>query len=100
MLLGADWYDDVVFFASALRLVDDVPPYLTSTVQLLGLTLLLVLAALLAKVVGTPWGMATGRILTLLASSARVVLGGLLVRHRGLLAVIVTSGLLASTRPA
>ena len=39
--------------------------------------------------------MATGRILTLLASSARVVLGGLLVRHRGLLAVIVTSGLLA-----
>ena len=27
MLLGADWYDDGVFFASALRLVDGVPPY-------------------------------------------------------------------------
>src|SRR6202008_3218602 len=35
------------------------------------------------------------RILTLLASSAGVVLGGLLVRHRGLLAVVITSGLLA-----
>lgn len=96
MLLGADWYDDGVFFASALRLVDGVPPYRDFYfVQPPGLTLLLVPAALLAKVVGTPWGMATGRILTLLASSARVVLGGLLVRHRGLLAVIVTSGLLA-----
>ena len=96
MLLGVAWYDDGVFFASALRLADGVLPYRDFYfVQPPGLTLLLAPAALLAKVVGTPWGMAIGRILTLLASSACVVLGGLLVRHRGLLAVIMTSGLLA-----
>jgi hypothetical protein len=96
MLLGVAWYDDGVFFASALRLVDGVLPYRDFYfVQPPGLTLLLAPSALLAKVLGTPWGMAIGRIMTLLASSACVVLGGLLVRHRGLLAVIVTSGLLA-----
>jgi hypothetical protein len=52
-------------------------------------------AALLSKVTGTAWAMAVARILTLLASSAGVVLGGLLVRHRGLLAVVMTCGLLA-----
>jgi hypothetical protein len=96
MLLGVAWYDDGVFFASALRLVDGVLPYRDFYfVQPPGLTLLLAPAALLAKLAGTSWGMAAGRILTLLASTACVVLGGLLVRHRGLLAVIVTSGLLA-----
>lgn len=96
ILLGVVWYDDGMYFASALRLVDGVLPYRDFYfVQPPGLTLLLAPAALLAKVVGTPWGMATARILTLLASTACVVLGGLLVRHRGLLAVIVTSGLLA-----
>jgi len=96
MLLGVAWYDDGMYFASALRLVNGVLPYRDFYfVQPPGLPLLLVPAALLAKVAGTAWGMATGRILTLLVSTACVVLGGLLVRHRGLLAVIVTSGLLA-----
>jgi hypothetical protein len=39
--------------------------------------------------------MAIGRILTSLASVAGVVLGGLWVRHRGVLAVLVTAGVLA-----
>jgi len=60
-----------------------------------GITLLLTPAALAAKVIGTAKGMAIARLLTVLASTAAVVLGGLLVRHRGLLAVTVTCGLLA-----
>lgn len=96
VLLGVAWYDDGVYFASALRLVQGVIPYRDFVfAQPPGLTLLLTPAALAAKVIGTARGMAFARILTLLASTAAVVLGGLLVRHRGLLAVTVTCGLLA-----
>ncbi len=95
-LLGVAWYDDGVLFGSALRLVHGVLPYRDFIfAQPTGITLLMVPAALLAKVTGTAWGMAVARILTLLASTACVVLGGLLVRHRGLLAVVMTCGLLA-----
>src|SRR5260370_12849148 len=51
--------------------------------------------ALLSKAAGTASGMAVARILTVLASTAGVILGGLLVRYRGLLAVVMTCGLLA-----
>jgi hypothetical protein len=96
VLLGVAWYDDGVYFASSLRLADGVIPYRDFFfAQPPGITLLMTPTALLAKAIGTDWGMALARILTLLASSACVVLGGLLVRHRGLLAVIVTCGLLA-----
>jgi alpha-1,2-mannosyltransferase len=96
VLLGVAWYDDGVYFASALRLSDGVLPYRDFFfAQPPGIMLLMTPAALVAKLIGTAWGMALARILTLLASSACVVLGGLLVRHRGLLAVIVTCGLLA-----
>ena len=95
-LLGVAWYDDGVYFASAVRLVHGVLPYRDFVfAQPPGITLLMVPAALLAKVTGTAWGMAVARILTVLASTAGVVLGGLLVRHRGLLAVTMTCGLLA-----
>jgi hypothetical protein len=95
-LLGVDWYDDGVLFGSSLRLVHGVLPYKDFVfAQPPGITLLMVPAALLSKATGTAWGMAVARILTLLASSAGVVLGGLLVRHRGLLAVVMTCGLLA-----
>jgi alpha-1,2-mannosyltransferase len=96
ILLGVSWYDDGVYFASALRLAGGSLPYRDFFfAQPPGITLLMTPAALLAKGVGAVWGMAVARLLTLLASTACVVLGGLLVRHRGLLAVIVTSGLLA-----
>ena len=52
-------------------------------------------AALLSKLTSTAWAMAAARILTAAAGAAGVLLGGLLVRHRGLLAVIVTCGILA-----
>jgi hypothetical protein len=95
-LFGVAWYDDGVYFGSAVRLVHGVPPYRDFVfAQPPGITLLMVPAALLSKVTGTAWGMAIARILTLLASTAGVVLGGLLVRHRGLLAVVMTCGLLA-----
>src|SRR5262249_47422849 len=60
-----------------------------------GITLLMSPAALLARVTGTASGLAIGRILTVVASTAGVTLAGLLVRHRGLLAVALTCGLLA-----
>jgi hypothetical protein len=95
-LFGVAWYDDGVYFGSAVRLVHGVPPYRDFVfAQPPGITLLMVPVALLSKVTGTAWGMAVARILTLLASTAGVVLGGLLVRHRGLLAAVMTCGLLA-----
>jgi hypothetical protein len=100
-LMGVAWYDDGVLFGSSVRLVHGVLPYRDFILaQPPGITLLMVPAALLAKVAGTAWGMAVARLLTVLASTAGVVLGGLLVRHRGLLAVLVTCGLLAVYPPS
>ena len=96
ILFGADWYDDGVYFASALRLVHGVIPYRDFIfAQPPGITLLMTPAAPLASVIGTAKAMGVARILTFLASTAAVPLAGLLVRHRGLFAVIVTSGLIA-----
>jgi hypothetical protein len=95
-LLGVAWYDDGVYFASALRLTQGAVPYRDFFfAQPPGITLLMTPTALAAKATGTAGGMAIARVLTLLASTACVILGGLLVRHRGLLAVTVTCGLLA-----
>jgi hypothetical protein len=95
-LLGVTEYDDGPYFGSAVRLVDGVIPYRSFIlVQPPGITLLMTPAALMAKVIGTAGGMVIGRILTMLASAAAVVLGGLLVRHRGLVAVTVCCGIIA-----
>ena len=48
-------------------------------VQPPGITVLMAPAALLSKVASTAWAIAAGRILTALAGTAAVVLGGLLV---------------------
>src|ERR1022692_4071857 len=81
---------------SALRLVNGAVPYRDFViVQPPGITLLMLPAALLSKLTGTAGAMAAARILTAAAGGAGVLLGGLLVRHRGLLAVIVTCGILA-----
>ena len=95
-LLGVTEYDDGPYFGSAVMLVHGFLPYKTFIlVQPPGITLLMVPSALLSKVTGTATAMATGRILTTLASTAGVALAGLLVRHRGLVAVIVTCGIIA-----
>jgi alpha-1,2-mannosyltransferase len=95
-LLGVNEYDDGNYFGSAVRLINGALPYRDFLiVQPPGITLLMLPAALLSKVTGTAWGMAVGRILTVLAGAAAVALAGLLVRHRGLLATIIACGVSA-----
>jgi hypothetical protein len=95
-LLGVTQYDDGVYFGSAVRLVHGILPYRDFyLVQPPGIALLMAPAALAAKVAGTAWGMAGGRVLTVVASTASVTLAGLLVRHRGVLAVTLACGIMA-----
>ncbi len=95
-LMGVIEYDDGTDFGSAVRLVDGALPYRDFImVQPPGITLLMAPIALTAKGLGTAGALAIGRVVTMLASTAGVVLAGLLVRHRGLLATVITCGLLA-----
>jgi hypothetical protein len=95
-LLGVGDYDDGADFGSALRLIHGVLPYRDFIiVQPPGIVLLMVPAAAASPLVGTAWAIAIGRILTVAASAAAVVLGGLLIRHRGVFATLVTCGFIA-----
>jgi len=96
VLVGVGDYDDGTDFGSAILLVHGVLPYRDFvTVQPPGITLLMVPAALLSLVKGTAYAIGLGRILTVLASAGGVVVGGLIVRRRGIFALVVTCGLLA-----
>jgi alpha-1,2-mannosyltransferase len=95
-LLGVTEYDDGPYFGSAVRLVNGALPYKDFLiVQPPGITYLMLPSALLSKVAGTAWGMASGRILTAAASAAGTALAGVLVRHRGMLAVMITCAISA-----
>jgi len=95
-LLGVTEYDDGPYFGSAVLLVHGALPYRNFIlVQPPGITVLMAPAALVGQVAGTAAGMATGRILTALASAAGIVLAGLLVRHRGAVTAMVACGVLA-----
>ena len=95
-LIGVTEYDDGTDFGSAILLIHGDLPYRDFImVQPPGITLLMAPVALVTKGIGTAWAMGVGRILTALAGAAAVSMGGLLVRHRGLLAVIVACGILA-----
>jgi len=95
-LFGVTEYDDGSYLGSAIRLVHGQLPYRDFVfVQPPGITLLMVPVALAAKVTGTAWGMALGRILTVLAGTAGVVAAGLLVRRRGRLAALLACGISA-----
>ena len=95
-LLGVGDYDDGADFGSALRLIHGVLPYRDFIiVQPPGIVLLMVPAAALSPLIGTAGSIAVARILTVAASAAAVVLGGLLVRHRGVFATLVTCGVIA-----
>jgi len=95
-LLGVGDYDDGTDFGGALWLIKGVLPYRDFIiVQPPGIVLLMTPAAAVSKLTGTAWAIGVGRILTVLASAATVVLGGLLVRHRGIFATIVTCGIIA-----
>jgi Glycosyltransferase family 87 len=95
-LLGVGDYDDGADFGSALQLIHGVLPYRDFIiVQPPGITLLMTPAALLSRLAGSAGAIAAARILTVAASAACVVLGGLLVRHRGTFATVVTCGVIA-----
>ncbi|HEY3734690.1 MAG TPA: glycosyltransferase 87 family protein [Streptosporangiaceae bacterium] len=95
-LLGVTEYDDGVYLGSAIRLVYGVVPYRDFIlVQPPGLILLMTPVAALGKITGTAWAMGIGRLLTAAAGAASVTLAGLLVRRRGMLAVVITCGIMA-----
>ena len=95
-LLGINEYDEGTDFGSAIRLVHGALPYRDFImVHPPGITLLMFPVALATKAMGTDIGMAVARVVTALASAAAVPLAGLLTRHRGLFATLVTCGVLA-----
>ena len=95
-LLGVTEYDDGSYFGSAVRLVHGVLPYRDFVfVQPPGITLLMTPVALISELTGTGVGMVLGRLLTVLAGTAGIAMTGLLVRHRGVLAVLLASGIMA-----
>jgi alpha-1,2-mannosyltransferase len=95
-LLGVTQYDDGVLFGNAVRLAGGVLPYRDFVmVQPPGSLLLMAPVALLTKATGTAWGLALARILTVCADTACIVLLGLLIRHRGRLAVAIACGIYA-----
>ena len=95
-LLGITEYDDGTDYGSAVRLIHGSLPYRDFImVQPPGITVLMAPVAVATNWAGTVSGMAVARVLTALASAAAVPLGGLLARHRGLLATAVTCGILA-----
>jgi hypothetical protein len=95
-LFGISEYDDGTDFGSAIRLVHGAVPYHDFImVQPPGITLIMYPVALITKGMGTITGMAVARVVTALASAAAVPLAGLLTRHRGFVAVLVSCGVLA-----
>jgi hypothetical protein len=95
-LFGINEYDEGTDFGSAVRLVQGALPYRDFImVHPPGITLLMLPVALATKIMGTHTGIAVARVATVLASAAAVPLAGLLTRHRGLFATLVTCGVLA-----
>lgn len=95
-LYGLTEYDDGPYFGSAVRLVQGFLPYRDFVlVQPPGITLLMAPVALYAKIAGTAHGIGAGRILTALAGAAGAAVAGLLVRHRGAVAVLIAGGVVA-----
>jgi hypothetical protein len=99
-LLAVTQYDDGPYFGSAVRLAHGVLPYRDFVfVQPPGITLLMSPVAAVSNLAGTAYGMAAARVLTVAAGTAAVTLAGLLARHRGLPAVIVTCAIMAVYPP-
>jgi hypothetical protein len=95
-LTGVTEYDDGVYLGGAIRLIQGAFPYRDfAFVQPPGILLLMTPVALITKFTTATHAMAAARILTALASTACVPLAGSLMRHRGALVTLVTSGVLA-----
>ncbi len=95
-LFGITEYDDGVYFGAALRLIEGVVPYKDFVlVQPPGIAALLAPIAFIAKTVGTAYGLAIARILTIVIDGVNIVLVGLLVRWRGKIAVAAACAVMA-----
>jgi alpha-1,2-mannosyltransferase len=95
-LTGVTEYDDGSYLGSAIRLVHGQLPYKDFVfVQPPGITLLMTPVALISELTGSGVGMVLGRLLTVLAGTAGIAMTGLLVRHRGVLAVLLACGIVA-----
>ncbi len=95
MLFGVSEYDDGAYFGSAIRLVNGALPYRDFVlVQPPGFTLLASPVALLSHLMGTDASLAVARILMPMVAALNVVLVGVLVRHRGPVATLVTTGVM------
>ncbi len=96
MLFGVTEYDDGAYFGSALRLVHGALPYRDFVlVQPPGFMLIASPVALLSHLIGTDASLATARLFMPLVATLNVVLIALLVRHRGPVATLVATGLMA-----
>jgi glycosyl transferase family 87 len=95
-LTGVTEYDDGSYLGSAIRLVHGQLPYKDFVfVQPPGITLLMTPVALISELTGTGVGMVLGRLATVLVGTAGIAMTGLLVRHRGVLAVLLACGIVA-----
>jgi alpha-1,2-mannosyltransferase len=95
-LLGIVEYDDGVYIGATVRLVHGIMPYRDFVFgHPPGILLLLLPLAILARFTGTRALMGAGRIETALVATANVFLLARLLRHRGLLAVVIAGGFLA-----
>jgi hypothetical protein len=92
--------DGPVYFAGAVSFVHGRLPYLNfAFAQPPGVILAAAPMAALARGIGTNSAFVVVRVLMPLVDAAGVVVAGFVVRHRGPLAVLVTSGLLAVYLP-
>lgn len=89
-------YDDGVYLAAALRLVNGVLPYRDFVfVHPPGIALLLAPLAALSRFVGERDVLALARVATVLVAAANSALASLIVRHRGIAASLTAGVLLA-----
>lgn len=94
-LTGIVEYDDGPYVGSAVLFTHGILPYRDYIfVQPPGIILLLAPVAWLAKLgwISLPAVMATGRVVTMSVSALGVLAAGLLVRHRGVAAVLIAGG--------
>jgi hypothetical protein len=93
---GGVEYDDGVYLGEAIRLLNGDLPYRDyALIQPPGIMVLMLPAAIIARLASATDGLIVARLASAAASAAGVALAGNLVRHRGTRVTLVTCGLLA-----
>lgn len=96
VLYGVHEYDDGVYMAAALRLLNGSIPYRDFViVHPPGIVLLMAPVALVGRLFGSDVSLALARDLTALVTALNVVLAGVAVRHRGRVAALIAGTALA-----